>query len=75
MVLESKKLSTLQIELLKLFSYNLSDGQLLEIKTLLANYFAQKATDRMDELWAEKGWTAKTMKSWGNEHMRTSDHG
>ena len=75
MVLESKKLSNLQIELLKVFSYNLSDFQLLEIKTLLANYFAQKATNRMDELWEKNGWTAETMKAWGNEHMRTRSHG
>ena len=75
MVLESRKLSNLQIELLKVFSYNLSDSQLLDIKTLLANYFAQKASDRMDELWEEKGWTADTMKEWGNEHMRSQSHG
>jgi hypothetical protein len=75
MVAEPKKLSNLQVELLKVFTYDLSDTQLLEIKTLLANYFAQKASDRMDELWEEKGWTAETMKEWGNEHMRTQQHG
>jgi hypothetical protein len=48
---------------------------LLEIKTLLSNYFAQKATDRMDELWEIKGWTAETMKQWGQEHLRTQQHG
>lgn len=74
MVAEPKKLSNLQVELLKVFTYDLSDTQLLEIKTLLANYFAQKASDRIDELWEEKGWTAETMKEWGNEHMRTQQH-
>ena len=75
MVAESKKLSNLQIELLKLFTFDLSDVQLVEIKTLLANYFAQKATDRMDELWEENGWTEETMKQWGTEHMRTHQNG
>ena len=75
MVAESKKLSNLQIELLKLFTFDLSDVQLVEIKTLLANYFAQKATDRMDELWEENGWTEETMKQWGNEHLRTHQNG
>ena len=75
MVLETKKLSNLQIELLKVFSYDLSDVQLLDIKILLSNYFAQKASDRMDELWEEKGWTVETMKEWGNEHMRSQNHG
>ena len=71
MVTVQKKLSNLQIELLKVFTYDLSNEQLLEIKTLLANYFAEKATDRMDELWEKNGWTADTMREWGNEHMRT----
>lgn len=71
MVASPKKLSNLQIELLKVFTYDLSDLQLLEIKTLLANYFAEKATERMDELWEERGWSNDTMKQWGQEHMRT----
>jgi hypothetical protein len=75
MVAEPKKLTNLQIELLKVFSYDLSDAALLEIKALLSNYFAQKATDRMDELWEIKGWTAETMKQWGQEHLRTQQHG
>jgi hypothetical protein len=66
-----KKLSNLQVELLKVFSYDISEAQLLEIKTLLANYFAKVASDRMDELWEERGWTTQTMTDWGNEHMRT----
>jgi len=75
MVLEAKKLSNLQIELLKVFSFDLSDAQLHEIKVLLSNYFAEKASDRIDELWEERGWTAKTMAEWGNEHMGTKAHG
>jgi len=75
MVAELNKLSNLQLTLLKIFYYDLSDSQLLEIKVLLSNYFAQKASDRMDELWEERGWTAETMKEWGNQHMRTHQRG
>ena len=67
MTTEHKKLTNLQVELLKLFAYDLSDEQLLEIKALLANYFAEKASDRMDELWEERGWTPETMEEWGKE--------
>jgi hypothetical protein len=74
MIAVPKKLTNLQIELLKLFTYDLGEEQLLEIKSLLANYFAQKASDRMDELWEENKWTAETMKQWGEEHMRTHQH-
>lgn len=40
-------LSNLQLELVKLFRYELPDEQLLEIRRLLARYFAQKVTDEM----------------------------
>ena len=71
MLAEPKKLSNLQLQLLQVFAYELSDEEMLEIKTLLANYFASKASDRMDELWEQKGWTVETMKQWGAEHMRS----
>lgn len=72
MVAAQKKLSSIQLELLKVFSFDSSDVQLLEIKQLLSNYFANIASNRMDELWEEKGWSAETMKQWSDEHMRTS---
>jgi hypothetical protein len=65
------KLSNLQLELLKVFSRNLSDTQLLEIKRILVQYFAQKATEEMDKVWDEKGWTNETMEGFLKEKMRT----
>ena len=66
-----KKLTNLQLELLKVFSYELPEEQLLEIRQLLAKYFAQKVDEEMDELWKEKGWTEETMREWANEHLRS----
>lgn len=57
-------LTNMQLELLKVFRYSLPDSQLLEIRDLLARYFAEKASDEMDRLWDENGWTNETMKSW-----------
>jgi hypothetical protein len=71
MTQSANRLTNLQLELLKLFKYNLSQKQLLEVKDLLAKYFADKATREMDKLWEEKGLTDETMDSWLNEHMRT----
>jgi predicted transcriptional regulator len=65
------KLSNLQLEVLKIFSRNISDEQLLEIKAILSAYFAEKATKEMDRLWDERGWTQETMQQWLKEHMRT----
>ena len=63
------KLTNLQIELLKIFSRNLSDVQLMEIKQILAQYFAQKATEEMDKIWDEKGWTNETMEEFLKEKL------
>ena len=57
-------LSNLQLELLKLYSMELSDEQLLEVKRLLAKYFAEKATNEMDRLWEENNWNQDTMSEW-----------
>jgi hypothetical protein len=64
------KLTNMQIELLKLFQYNLPENQLAEIKNILAKYFAQSATEEMDKLWDENGWNDNTMNNWSNEHLR-----
>jgi hypothetical protein len=66
----AQKLTNVQIELLKLFQYDLPEKQLIEIKNILAKYFAQSATAEMDKLWEEKGWDNDTMNEWANEHLR-----
>ncbi|KHD06701.1 hypothetical protein PN36_17600 [Candidatus Thiomargarita nelsonii] len=63
-------LSNLQLELLKLYANNISENQLIEIKLLLANYFAQQATHAMDKLWETQGLTEQTMIEWTNEQNR-----
>ena len=71
--MEAQKLSNLQLELLKVFSYQLNNQQLSDIKNLLTNYFAQQATEEMDKLWEENSWDNDTMTEWTNEHLRTSN--
>jgi hypothetical protein len=65
------KLSNLQLELLKVFHYQLPDQELLEIKELLAHYFAEKATTAVDQLWDQQHLTDETMAAWLHEHQRT----
>ena len=64
------KLTNVQIELLKLFRYNLPEKQLVEIKNMLAKYFAKTATAEMDKLWDENNWNNDLMKEWTNENLR-----
>ncbi|MDD3131687.1 MAG: hypothetical protein GX103_12110 [Bacteroidales bacterium] len=65
-----KSLSNVQIELLKLYANDVKDKQLEEIKLLLGKYFAQKATEAMDEIWEEKNLSKQDMINWSNEHNR-----
>lgn len=60
----------MQLELLKMFSFNLSKPQLLEIKSMLAAYFAEKITQDIDQLFKENGWGQEKMEEWASEHMR-----
>lgn len=65
-----KSLSNVQIELLRLYANDVKDEQLEEIKLLLGKYFAQKATEAMDEIWEEKNLSEQDMINWSNEHNR-----
>jgi len=69
--MQTQKLTNLQMELLKLFSYELDLKQLEDIKNLLAQYFAQQATQSVDQLWEEQGWNNETMEEWAEEHLRS----
>ena len=64
------KFSNLQMELLKLYSRNVSDEELRDIRKLLADYYAKKADEEMKRLWKEKGWTQGTMEEWLKEDLR-----
>jgi len=66
-------LSNLQRELLKLYANDVSESSLLEIKQILARYFADKATEAMDEVWEEKSLTEQDMFDWTNEHNRAEN--
>ena len=63
-------LSNVQIELMRLFSTNLSDKELVELKDLLSGFYADKAIKQADSIWDEKGLNNQDMdkllngKSW-----------
>ena len=71
MVTALHKLSNVQLELLKLFSYQVTEQELLDIKDLLARYFAQRATNAMEDLWESRGLSHDTIDEWLTDHQRT----
>lgn len=60
-------LSNLQQELLKLYSSDIPEADLLHIKRYLAKYFAFKAIGEADQIWDERGYSNETMNQWLNE--------
>ena len=66
----SPRFSNVQLELLKLFSRDVPEADLLEIKRLLAHYFAAKLSRRADQVWDEQGWTDEKMEEMLNTKMR-----
>jgi hypothetical protein len=71
MIEASNKMTNLQLELLKMFRYNLAESQLIELKELLSEYFLNKVDTEMDKVWNDKDWSNSTMESFANQHMRT----
>jgi hypothetical protein len=67
----TKGLTNLQLELVKLFSFEVSEDQLKELKQILVNYFASKITEDMDKLFEENNWEEGKIEEWSREHMRT----
>ena len=63
----NQDLSNIQFELLKLYSTNVKESELFEIKNYLAKYFAQKAINEADTIWEKKGLDNDEMDRWLNE--------
>ena len=60
-------LTNVQIELMKLFNTNLSEDELIELKTVLSRFYADKAIAKADVIWDEKGLSDADMDKWLNE--------
>jgi hypothetical protein len=50
-------LSNLQAALLKLFTTDIPEQDLVEIKRMIARYLLEKARDKADKIWDERGYT------------------
>lgn len=55
-------LSNIQAELLKLFSADIPEKHLLELKSMMARFLLEKAQDKADIIWEEKGYTDQKLQ-------------
>ncbi len=60
-------LTNVQMELLKVFATQVSDTDLLELKKVIARFLLEKARDRADQIWDERGYDEGTIQQWLNE--------
>ena len=70
--MEIQSLSNLQLELLRVFSRQIADEDILAIRKMLATYFAEKAIKMADEIWDENGWKSADTEGLSKEHNRKS---
>ena len=59
-------MSAIQMELLKMYAFNPSEEDLLNVKKMLANYFADKLTTKIEKAIEEKGITEQDLEMWLN---------
>jgi len=64
-------LSNAQLELLKLFSRDIDESDLKEIKRLIVRYLASKLSEQTNKVWEEKNWSNEDMENFLKTHMRT----
>lgn len=65
------KLNPVQLHLLQLFSHNLEQNELDDIKTLLADYFVHRADEEMRRLQQQQPTTQAELNALLNAHVRT----
>lgn len=66
-----ENLNSQQLEILKLFSRELDDNDLIEIKRLIVKYLSDKITNLADGVWEKENWTNNDMERLLKTHKRT----
>lgn len=61
------KLSTLQLELLKVYSFNPTEEELIEVKNMLARFFAYRFADKVAQAADKQGIMDADLDKWLEE--------
>ena len=61
------RLSSLQLELLKVYSFDLSENELIEIKKILGKFFAERLSKMVDKAVEMKGISQLDIDNWLND--------
>lgn len=71
---QSMELNRAQLDILRLLGRMKTMEQVEELRQVISNYYAQKATEEMDRLWDNGIWSEEQNDAVLNEHLRTPYH-
>lgn len=74
MLQETTGLNEAQLGILRLLARMSTIEEVNELKQIISNYYAQKATEEMDKLWEEGQWGEEQNEAILKEHLRTHYH-
>jgi hypothetical protein len=63
MTIHKTHFTNIQQELLRLYSHEVADTDLIEIKNLIGKYFAKRLSQKADEAWEKNKWTNEDMEA------------
>ncbi|MBK8566023.1 MAG: hypothetical protein IPN76_22450 [Saprospiraceae bacterium] len=63
-------LTNAQLEILGLFSENLSEQDMKDLHQWLLEFRYRRLQNTLNQVADEKGWTEKTFEEWGKAHLR-----
>lgn len=64
-------LNEAQLSVLRLLATMKSVEEVHELRQIISNYYAQKATEEMDRLWESGEWNEEKNEAILKEHLRT----
>jgi len=68
MIAVKQPLSNVQVELMKIYSKNITEPELFKLKNLLAQFYAKKSIEYANKAWQEKELSNDIMDKWLNEN-------
>ena len=71
MIQETVGLNEAQLDFLRLLARIKTKDELDELRRVVCEYYAQKATEEMDRLWDEGKWSEEKIEEILHEHLRT----
>ena len=70
--MEATVLNTAQQNILRMLSFVKDEKTVLDVENVLKEHFAKKLDSYLDEMIDNESITLDTIRSWEDEHMRTS---